>query len=150
MSTLCHSFFSETAPVYFFLLLTVFVYTLHQDSSAPSLTQGTLRIPHFRTKTFGNRSFSYAAPSVWKSLPREIRYVQSTTAFKTALKTHLFHSYYHGRTLYPLHSPLLTVFVDFLRCVLSVCVCVCVFVCVTVCVCVCLCMCVRACVCVCV
>ena len=34
--------------------------------------------------------FPYAAPSVWSSLPREIRHTQSTTAFKTAPKTHLF------------------------------------------------------------
>ena len=45
-------------------------------------------------KTFGHRSFSYAAPSVWNSLPREIRHSQQSTAvFKTALKTHLFRSY---------------------------------------------------------
>ena len=29
----------------------------------------------------------------WKSLPREIRHIRSTTAFRTALKTHLFKSY---------------------------------------------------------
>ena len=76
---------------------------------------------------FGNHSFSYAAPSAWNSLPREKIHslIQSTIAFKTALKTHLFQSYYHWQTLYSLHFPLLTVFVDFLRCVHSVCVCVC-------------------------
>ena len=41
----------------------------------------------------GHHSFSYAAPSVWNSLPSEIRHIQSTTAFKTALKTCLFKSY---------------------------------------------------------
>ena len=35
----------------------------------------------------------YAAPSVWNSLPHEIRHIQLTTAFETALKTHLFKSY---------------------------------------------------------
>ena len=85
----------------------------------------TLRIPHVRMKIFGNHSFSYAAPSAWNSLPREIRYIQSTTAFKTALKTNLFQSYYHWQTLYPLHSPLLTVFVDFFAVrAQRVCVCV--------------------------
>ena len=34
----------------------------------------TLRIPHIKTKTFGHRSFSRAAPSVWNSLPHEIRH----------------------------------------------------------------------------
>ena len=28
--------------------------------------------------------------SVWNCLPRDIRYIQSITAFKTSLKTHLF------------------------------------------------------------
>ena len=50
-------------------------------------------IPHKKTKTFGHRSFSHAAPSVWNSLPHNIRPIQSVIAFKTALKTHLFKSY---------------------------------------------------------
>ena len=37
--------------------------------------------------------FSHAAPSVWNSLPHDIRHIQSVTAFKTAFKTHLFKSY---------------------------------------------------------
>ena len=35
----------------------------------------------------------HAAFSVWNSLPREIRHIQSTTAFTNALKTRLFKSY---------------------------------------------------------
>ena len=38
-------------------------------------------------------SFSHAAPSVWNSLPHDIKHIQSVTAFKTALKTHLFKYY---------------------------------------------------------
>ena len=45
------------------------------------------------TKTFEQCSFSHAAPSVWNSLPHDIRHIQSAAAFKTALKTHLFKSY---------------------------------------------------------
>lgn len=45
-------------------------------------------------KTLGDRSFSCAAPSVWNSLPRNIRDLTDISAFKTALKTHLFrHAY---------------------------------------------------------
>ena len=40
-------------------------------------------------------SFYYAALSVWNSLPREVRHIQSTTAFRTALKTHLLKSYFY-------------------------------------------------------
>ena len=30
-------------------------------------------------RTFGNRTFSYTAPSVWNSLPREVKLAQSTS-----------------------------------------------------------------------
>ena len=84
------------------------------------------RLPVFSncTARYKVHKHKHAAPSAWNYLPCEIRYIQSTTAFKTALKTHLFQSYYHWQTLYPLRFPLLTVFVDFLRCVRCVCVCV--------------------------
>ena len=36
---------------------------------------------------------SYAAPSVWNSLPCDINYIQSPTAFKAALKTLLFNPF---------------------------------------------------------
>ena len=81
---------SGTAPVYLSDLLGVYSPSRQLRSSFDSRT---LRIPHIKTKTFGQRSFFHAAPFVWNSLPREIRHIQSATAFKTALKTHLFKSY---------------------------------------------------------
>ena len=63
-----------------------------------------------------HRSFSHAAPSVWNSLPHEIRHIQSTTAFKTDLKTHLFKTCYCWES--NTHSPKLLQLTD-------VCVCVC-------------------------
>ena len=69
-----------------FICLTFFVFTLHSVSRS-------LCIPHIKTKTFGHCSFSHAALSVWNSLPHDIRHIQSVTAFKTALKTHLLKSY---------------------------------------------------------
>ena len=90
-STLCHSFFSDTAPVYLSDLFRVYSPSRQLRSSSDSRT---LRIPHIKIKTFGHRSFSHAAHSVWNSLPREIRHIQSTTEFRTALKTHLFKSYF--------------------------------------------------------
>ena len=47
----------------------------------------TLCITYVKSETFARRSFSYDAPSVWNPLPREIRHIQSSTAFKTTLKT---------------------------------------------------------------
>ena len=87
IASLCHSFFSNTAPSYLSALLSVYVPSRDLRSSTDVRI---LRIPHVKTKTFGHRSFYYAAPSVWNSLPRDIRYIESTSAFKTALKTHLF------------------------------------------------------------
>ena len=51
-----------------------------------------LRIPSFRLKSFGQRKFSYQASVLWNSLPISLRHSNSTLAFKTALKSHLFPS----------------------------------------------------------
>ena len=75
--------FSDTAPVYMSDLLHVYFPSRQLRSSSDSRT---LRIPHIKTNTSGHRSFSHAAPSVWNSLPHEIRHIQSATAFKTALR----------------------------------------------------------------
>ena len=84
------SVFMALSSVYLSELLRVYSPSRQLRSSSDSRT---LRIQHIKTKTFGQRSFSHAAPSVWNSLPYEIRHIQSTTAFETALKTHLFKSY---------------------------------------------------------
>ena len=51
-----------------------------------------LRIPSFRLKSFGQRKFSHQASVQWNSLPISLRHSNSTSAFKSALKTHLFPS----------------------------------------------------------
>ena len=75
---LCHSFFSDTVHVYTSGLLRVFSpprqLRFYSDSR-------TLRIRHTKTKTCGHRPFHYAAPFLLNSLSREIRHLQSTTAF---------------------------------------------------------------------
>ena len=87
-----HSSFSDTAPVYLSDPLRVYSPSRQLRSSSDSRT---LRIPHKKTKTFGHCPFSHAAPSTWNSLPHEIRHIQSTTAFRTALKTRQFKSYHY-------------------------------------------------------
>ena len=85
--------FSNTAPVCLSDLLEVYTPPRQLRSSSDSRTLCSL---HIQIKTFGHPSFSCAAASVWNSLPREIRpirYIQSTTGFKSALKTYLFKSY---------------------------------------------------------
>ena len=91
LATLCHAFFCNTAPSYLSDLLSVYSPSRELRSSADTRI---LRIPHIKTNAFGKRSFSHAAPSVWNTLPRELRYLDSPISFKAALKTHLFKTYY--------------------------------------------------------
>ena len=43
-----------------------------------------------KKRTFGDRSFSVAASTLWNKLPRELRDLEDFTSFKQKLKTHLF------------------------------------------------------------
>ena len=49
-----------------------------------------LRVPHFKLKTHGGRTFSYIARYLWNQLPDSIRQAPSLATFKSNLKTHLF------------------------------------------------------------
>ncbi len=53
-----------------------------------------LMVPKTRTKTYGERSFRYAAARLWNSLPPSMRTLTTVGAFKRKLKTHLFTVYY--------------------------------------------------------
>ena len=55
-----------------------------------SASRGDLIEPHCNTKRYGQRSFRFAAASVWNSLPVSIRQEQSLYSFRKHLKTHLF------------------------------------------------------------
>ena len=67
---------------------------LQQDSYDLHLTHEPYTGGRVNTKTFGERSFSYAGPSVWNNLPQTLRHSDSTSSFKAALKTHLFNNYF--------------------------------------------------------
>ena len=54
-----------------------------------SLDAPLLAVPRTRTE-LARRAFSVAAPSVWNSLPADIRLYESVPLFKRHLKTHLF------------------------------------------------------------
>ena len=49
-----------------------------------------LVIPRTKHKTFADRAFSVAAPTLWNNLPQELRSIKELLKFKKALKTHLF------------------------------------------------------------
>ena len=94
ISSICFSFFNNTAPSYISDLLTVYTPSRTLRSSSDSRL---LSVPRTNSVTYGERSFSFAAPSLWNSLPRSIRYAQSVSSFKRSLKTHLFSEHYGSR-----------------------------------------------------
>ncbi|CAH3130036.1 unnamed protein product [Porites lobata] len=55
-----------------------------------SSNQFLLSTSKFNLKTYGGRSLTIAAPSVWNALPFELRSCNSLSSFKSKLKTRLF------------------------------------------------------------
>jgi hypothetical protein len=52
-----------------------------------------LKIPRTGT-SYGDRAFSSVAPKLWNSMPTNIHECDTHTAFRSKLKTYLFHNYY--------------------------------------------------------
>jgi hypothetical protein len=67
---------------------------LHTYTPSRQLRSSTdsriLRLPTVRTKSFGQRSFSYQAPCIWNPLPFSLRHSASSSSFRSSLKTYLF------------------------------------------------------------
>ena len=57
----------------------------------------TLQIRRYQKKKHGSRAFKVAAPSLWNSIPENIRNAKSIAQFKSLLKTHLFIEHYTNR-----------------------------------------------------
>ena len=90
VATLCYNSFTESYPVCPSELLTVY----HPSRQLRSISDTrTFRIPFTKTKTFGQRAFSFTCPTEWNSY--DIRLSESTSSFKQALKTNLFKSAYN-------------------------------------------------------
>jgi hypothetical protein len=53
-----------------------------------------LTVPSVSLKSFGERSFAFAGPKTWNSLPLEIRKSTTLTTFKSKLKTYLYRKYF--------------------------------------------------------
>ena len=87
IALLCFKYFNNLAPSYISDLL--HVYTPSRQLRSATDTR-IFRIPSCRTKTYGNRSFSYQAPVIWNQLPYSVRHSSSLALFKSSLKTHLF------------------------------------------------------------
>ena len=76
---------SGTAPEYNKSLLYQYQPTRNLRSSERRL----LQIPHSK-KSWGERAFSHAGPTLWNSLPQELRNSNSSTTLKGNLKSYLF------------------------------------------------------------
>jgi len=50
--------------------------------------------------THDGRSFTFAAPALWKGLPADLRYVTPLSVFKNKLKTFLFRSSFKNYFLF--------------------------------------------------
>ena len=66
LSPLCYNCLNSTAPDYLTELLRIYKPTRQLRSSSDT---SILCIPTVRTHSIGQRSFSYAAPTVWNTLP---------------------------------------------------------------------------------
>ena len=87
LTTLAFHHFDGTLPPY----LSSSLCTYQPSRSLRSSTERLLKIPKTNLKTFGERSFGYIAPTVWNSLPANLRTSPSLPTFKVNLKMHFFH-----------------------------------------------------------
>ena len=71
--------------------------------SLRSSTSGALVVPKV-SRTWGERSFAYACPTLWNSLPEDIKTCSSVDSFKCLLKTFLFSSQVSNSALSTLQS----------------------------------------------
>ena len=53
-----------------------------------------LDIPRTKLASFGDRSFRVVGPRLWNALPIDIKCCGTLSAFRKALKTHIFKAYY--------------------------------------------------------
>ena len=62
----------------------------HPSRALRSSSRSVLCTPAIKSKTYGGRAFSTAAPQLWNTIPEYIQNAGSVTTLKTKLKTFLF------------------------------------------------------------
>ena len=93
IACLCYHCHSSTAPSYVTDMLQKMPSNI--CNTRPSSYTMPLLNRHAHSKaTLGDRSFSFASSSVWKSIPNDVRCAPSLSSFKSHLKTYLFFSIY--------------------------------------------------------
>ena len=66
----------------------------HPNRNLRSASRGlSLVLPNHQTQAYGARSFSVATPTLWNSLPLDIKNVQTLFLFKRKLKTFLYNQF---------------------------------------------------------
>ena len=91
LATLAFRHFDGSLPQY--LSLQGWIY-INRPDRLRSSNDRLLRVPRWKLKSFGYRSFSYQGPVVWNSLPIDLKLSSSLSSFKSRLKTHLFKKSY--------------------------------------------------------
>ena len=86
IATLAYRHFEGSLPPY----LSSSLCTYEPSRSLRSSNEKLLKIPKRNLKSFGQRSFSFMAPSLWNSLPATLRNIPTLSQFKSQLKTFLF------------------------------------------------------------
>ena len=83
IETLTYRHFEGSLPPY----LSSPLCTYEPSRSLRSSKEKLLKIPKRNVKSFGERSFSFTAPSVWNSLPADLRNLPTLSQFKSNFKT---------------------------------------------------------------
>ena len=83
LATLAFRHFDGSLPQYLSSRLDIY----QPSRSLRSSNDRLLRVPRWKLKSFGYRSFSYQGPVVWNSLPIDLKLSSSLSSFKSRLKT---------------------------------------------------------------
>ena len=67
----------------------------HPSRALRSSSHSLLCTPAIKSKTYGGRAFSTAAPQLWNTIPEFVKNANSVVTFKTKLKKILFRKYFH-------------------------------------------------------
>ena len=86
IATLAYRHFEESLPPYPSSSLC----TYERSRTLRCSNEKLVKIPKRNLRSFGQRSFSFMAPSLWNSLPATLRNVPTLSQFKSQLKTFLF------------------------------------------------------------
>ena len=78
LCSLCFGAITSTGPVYLSGLLKIYTPSEQLRSSAD---KRILCISSVNTKSYSECSFSYTAPTLWNTLPKDIRFSQSVSSF---------------------------------------------------------------------